>query len=182
MKEEFIDILTKKGGFTGQVDSKNNVHKKGYYHNTAHVWLFTKNGKILLQQRSKNKTIYPLLWDVSVAGHIDAGETVIEGALREMKEEIGLVLTMHDLKKLNVFECFRTYDQSIIDNEFRHTFIAQLKIPLGELTPQKEEVEALKLVDVDEFLKLLNTEGNNHFVKTYKDYYLQVIEVIKHNI
>ena len=39
------------------------------------------------------KNIYPLLWDVSVAGHIDAGETFFEAAIRECKEEIGLTLT-----------------------------------------------------------------------------------------
>ena len=58
-----------------------------------------KQRQILLQQRSHKKTIHPLLWDVSVAGHIDAGETFIEAALRETKEEIGLLLKQKILKK-----------------------------------------------------------------------------------
>src|SRR5690606_30331142 len=102
--------------------------QKGFYHHTAHIWLHTKKGEILLSQRSKLKTIYPLMWDVSVAGHVDAGESIINGALREIREEIGLNLLETDLNKIGVFECFQSYENGIQDNEFHHTFIAELQV------------------------------------------------------
>ncbi|WP_375237975.1 NUDIX domain-containing protein [Aurantibacter sp.] len=183
MKEEVIDILTKNGETTGETALKSDIHKKGYYHNTAHVWLFTNNGEILLQQRSKSKLIYPLLWDVSVAGHIDAGETINEGTLREMKEEIGLILNEDSLTKIGVFDCFKSYDNGIIDNEFHHTFIAELNTCIHKLTPQKEEVEALKLVSIKEFEFLLkNSSTNGHFVASNYDYYCEVLKYIKLNL
>ena len=128
--EDYIDIITEFGTPTGKSASKSEVHTKGYYHNTAHIWLYTPNGKILLQQRSKLKVIYPLLWDVSVAGHVDAGETIEQAAIRETKEEIGLDITENELKKIGIFECFQSYDNTIIDNEFHHTYIAELQCPL----------------------------------------------------
>ncbi|WP_034058123.1 NUDIX hydrolase [Lacinutrix jangbogonensis] len=177
--EEYIDIVTKTGKPTGKTAAKSIIHSKGYYHNTAHIWFYTAEGEILLQQRAATKAIYPLLWDVSVAGHIDAGETIKSGAVREIEEEIGLEVTEDELHKIGVFECFQSYPNGITDNEFHHTFIAELIVDINQLIPQKEEVEALKLVNMYDFHELLdNSENNDHFVASNKDYYNKVIEAI----
>lgn len=178
--DEYIDIVNKEGVPTGKSELKSVIHQNGFYHNTAHVWLYTEQGDILLSQRSAKKTICPLIWDVSVAGHIDAGETIVSAAIRETKEEIGLVITEKDLKKIGVFECFQSYDNGIKDNEFHNTFICELKIPLSELILQEEEVEALKLVSFADFGLLLKHIGSNdnHFVPSNKDYYQFVLESI----
>ena len=177
--DELIDIVTQEGKPTGKSALKSIIHKKGYYHNTAHIWFYTADGEILLSQRSAKKTICPLLWDVSVAGHIDAGETIKQGAIRETIEEIGLSIYESDLNKIGVFECSQTYENGIIDNEFHHTFISELNVPLSELTPQIQEVEALKLVTISEFeLLIKNIGSNNHFVASNKSYY----EIVLQNI
>jgi isopentenyl-diphosphate Delta-isomerase len=177
--EEFIDIVTSTGKPTGKSAPKSEIHSQGHYHNTAHVWFYTANGQILLQQRAASKTICPLLWDVSVAGHIDAGETLSSGAVREIEEEIGLTVLEHELEKIGVFECFQTYPNGIRDNEFHHTFICELKVELDALTPQHDEVEALKLVSIEDFKHLLKHSGtNNHFVATNNNYYKAVLQAI----
>ena len=181
--DEHIDIINKDGSSTGQSDLKSIIHKRGYYHNTAHVWFYTKEGCILLAQRAASKTIYPLLWDVSVAGHVDAGEDIIHAAIRETQEEIGLLVTDSDLEKIGVHPCFQTYDNGIIDNEFHHTYCAELSVELDHLIPQKSEVEALKLVTFEAFEKLLNqNELNNHFIKSNRQYYLLVLNAIRQKL
>jgi len=179
MDDERIDIVTKTGKYTARSAQKSEIHAKGYYHNTVHIWFYTNNGKVLLQQRAKTKLICPLLWDVSVAGHIDAGETLTNGAIREIKEEIGLSISKNDLHKIGVFECFNTYDNGIIDNEFHHTYIAELKVNLSDLKPQKEEVEDLKLVSIQHFEELLNNSNvNGHFIASNTKYYKQILKAI----
>tara|TARA_R110000868_G_scaffold8478_4_gene43917 strand:- start:5653 stop:6207 length:555 start_codon:yes stop_codon:yes gene_type:complete len=179
MDDEYIDIVTELGEVTGRKALKSEIHTNGYFHNTAHIWLYTKDGCVLLAQRAASKSICPLLWDVSVAGHVDAGELIIHAALREVKEEIGLHLTPNDLQKIGVFDCFQSYANGIKDNEFHHTYIAELKVPLEKLIPQKGEVEALKLVTFKAFKKLLNQIGeNNHFVASNKPYYQFVLDCI----
>ncbi|PWI31636.1 hydrolase [Flavobacteriaceae bacterium LYZ1037] len=179
MTEELIDIVTKTDKPTGKTALKSEIHKKGYYHNTAHVWFYTKAGQILLAQRASSKTICPLLWDVSVAGHVDAGETIKQAAIRETLEEIGLVVTESNLQKIGVFPCFQSYDFGIIDNEFHHTYIIELKVTLNQLKPQLDEVEALKLISVQEFEELLTfSENNNHLIPSNKTYYQFVLKNI----
>ncbi len=184
--DEYIDIVDENGKPTGQTELKSVIHQKGYHHNTAHIWFYTCDGHILLSQRSAKKTICPLLWDVSVAGHIDAGESIETAAIRETKEEIGLMITKESLNKIGVFKCCQSYNNGISDNEFHHTFISELKLQLSDLTPQEEEVEALKLVSIKEFKFILKNIGyNNHFVPSNKAYYVEVfkniLEVINRN-
>ena len=169
---------------TGRTALKSEAHKNGWYHNTIHLWLFTKQGEILLQQRSHKKVIHPLLWDVSVAGHIDTGESFIEAALRETNEEIGLQLDGENVLKIGVFLHETTYDDgNIQDNEFHQVYISELKVEVSKLIPQKEEVEALKLVSLNEFKILLkHSESNCHFVPSNKTYYKFILKVIKEKL
>lgn len=182
--DEYIDIVNSKGEFLGITALKSEAHKNGWYHNTIHVWFFTQDGKVLLQQRSHKKKIYPLLWDVSVAGHIDAGESFETAAIRETKEEIGLEISPIDLIKIGVKLHESVYaNGSIKDFEFHQVYIAKLKVNLNDLVPQEDEVEALKLVEFDEFTTLLTqSKTNNHFIESNSDYYHFVIKAIKENL
>lgn len=183
MDDEYIDIVTSEGKVTGRKALKSEIHANGYYHNTAHIWLYTKNKEILLAQRAASKSICPLLWDVSVAGHVDTGELIIQAAIREVKEEIGLDLLSNQLKKIGVFKCLQSYQSGIIDNEFHHTYISELKVPLSQLKRQIGEVEALKLVSFETFKTLLSHIGeDNHFVPSNKSYYEFVLTSITNTL
>ena len=178
--EEYLDILDKTGKPLGEAHPKSEVHQHGYYHNTVHVWFYTDKGDILLAQRSFKKAICPGLWDVSVAGHVDSGETLEAAASREVWEEIGLKINPKELKKIGVFECFQKYDFGISDFEFHHTYLHKLTIPLNELKPQPEEVEALKLVSLERFSYYIENIGEaNHFVPSNKAYYLKVMKAVE---
>ncbi|MFS4481419.1 NUDIX hydrolase [Hyunsoonleella sp. 2307UL5-6] len=177
--DEYIDVATQDGKLTGKRELKSVIHKKGLYHHTAHVWLYTRDKQILLAQRSAKKNICPLLWDVSVAGHIDAGETPKQAAVRETAEEIGLHILEEDLDLIGIYKCFQTYDNGLIDNEFHNTFIAELKVETSLLKLQNTEVEAVKLISFKNFENLITNIGqNNHFIASNKAYYQTVYKNI----
>jgi len=182
--DELIDIVDKNGTPTGKTALKSQIHKNGWYHNTIHLWLYTIEGKILLQQRSYKKAIYPLLWDVSVAGHIDAGETFTEALIRETKEEIDLDITEKELTKIGTQLHKSEYNNGAIkDYEFHQVYMARLQCPLSELTPQQDEVEALKLVTLSQFEGLLKqSETNSHFIASNTSYYQFVLNAIKDHL
>lgn len=179
--DEYIDIVDENGNPTGKTALKSEAHKNGWFHNTIHLWLYTKKGEILLQQRSYKKKIYPLLWDVSVAGHIDTNETFVEATIREAKEEIGINLEAQQLLKIGTKRYKTSYnDGKIQDNEFHQVYIAELRVPLIDLIPQEDEVEALKLVSFKEFDTLLkHSKTNNHFIASNSNYYNFVVNTIK---
>ena len=181
--DEYIDIVNRKGILTGESCLKSEVHRLGYYHNTAHVWLFTTDGEILLQQRALSKEICPGLWDVSAAGHVDTGETIEDAAIRETFEELNYKLSKTDLIKVGVYLKEQTYPSGIKDNEFHHTYIACLKNSIDELIFDPIEVEAIKLVTIQTFIDLLNlSASNNHFIVSNYNYYINVIDAIKNKL
>lgn len=183
ISEETIDILSGDGTPSGKTAVKSLIHQKGYYHNTAHIWFYNAEGYVLLAQRSALKSIYPLLWDISVAGHVDSGETIEQAAIRETSEEIGVLINEKDLEKIGVYPCFQSYSNGIIDNEFHHTFISKIDLPLTAFTRDTNEVAALKYVSLSEFKDLLDfSKTNGHFVSSNYNYYIEVIDAINKRI
>ena len=53
--DELIDITTKNGIPTGKTALKSEAHKNGWFHATVHIWLYTNDKKVLLQQRAFTK-------------------------------------------------------------------------------------------------------------------------------
>ena len=90
---ELFDVVDGQGRPTGATVSREQAHREGVRHRTAHVWILRKkDGKtqILLQKRSENKDSHPGCYDISSAGHIPAGQEFVPSALRELKEELGV--------------------------------------------------------------------------------------------
>ncbi|KGK30301.1 NUDIX domain-containing protein [Cellulophaga sp. E6(2014)] len=178
--DELIDIVTDNGLKTGETVLKSVAHRDGIFHQTVHIWFYTKNHQILLQQRGKDKNTFPLLLDVSVAGHIHAGEAIEVAALREIEEEIGLLVSKKDLKKIGVFKSIQNHHPELIDAEFHHTFIAELKVPLQELIKQESEVEDLQLTSLIKFSEeTWGMANSKKYVPHSATYYKTVIKAIK---
>lgn len=176
--DERIDILNSNGDFTGQTAMKSEAHKNGWFHSTIHVWFYTTDGKILLQQRGKNKDTHPLLWDVSVAGHVGAGENILFSAIREVEEEIGLKVSEKELTKIGIFKSVQKHSKDLVDSEFHHTFLCELIVASEQLKKQESEVKQLKLISLKQF----NTELKNLTAFSYvphdTSYYETICEQI----
>jgi len=69
------------------------VHRFGFRHRAIHALVFNYSGEIFLQKRGLHKDNDPGLWDSSVAGHVDYGESYDDCCIREMAEEIGIHIT-----------------------------------------------------------------------------------------
>ena len=174
--DELIDILTSEGKATGKSALKSEAHQHGWFHATVHIWLFTADSKIVLQKRALTKKVFPGLWDISVAGHVGAGEEILTAVKREVFEEIGLQLIDTDLTKIATRKHQVSHKNGIIDNEFHQVFIAELKIPLTDLFLQEEEVDDIGLYDVAILKQTKNL--HNVLLPEFHDYYCKVYDEI----
>lgn len=82
------------------------------------IFVIVKRGKeILLQKRSPTKDLYPDCWDLSVGGHVNYGKSYVETAIKELKEELGIVATEKELRFLG-----EVLVKLPTSNEFFHVF------------------------------------------------------------
>lgn len=89
MNDELFDIVNEEDKIIGQATRKE-VHRKGYIHRSVFFYLFDKQGKIFVSQRTANKEFYPEYWSIVFGGHLQAGETYENAVVREAKEEAGI--------------------------------------------------------------------------------------------
>lgn len=179
--KEFLDIWDNHGRATGQVCDKNFAHQNGLFHPTVHIWFYTFTPALLMQKRGPFKQTYPNLWDVSVAGHVSAGESILEGAVREIKEEIGLNILPSELKLIAVRKNVNEFSNGIKDCEFQHVFLSPLTLQVQELKLQTAEVQAVRLFSFDEINQCMNQNHPDYdIVPADMTYYKFVMdEVLK---
>ena len=86
---ELWDLYTKYRQKTGKEHIRGEKIPDGCYHLVVHVWIRNSKGEYLISQRSATRPTFPLMWEC-VGGSVLKGESSIEGAVREIKEEVGL--------------------------------------------------------------------------------------------
>lgn len=86
---ELWDLYTKYRQKTGKEHVRGEKIPDGCYHLVVHVWIRNSKGEYLISQRSATRPTFPLMWEC-VGGSVLKGESSIEGAIRETKEEVGL--------------------------------------------------------------------------------------------
>jgi 8-oxo-dGTP pyrophosphatase MutT (NUDIX family) len=103
---------------------------------------------LLLQRRATTKDTWPGYLDVTAAGHLAAGEETLDG-LREVEEELGLRIESERLVPLGT----RKVEQEIpggCDRELHEVFLLFDTTSPGDLRLQKEEVESVFRLDLDD--------------------------------
>ena len=114
---ELLDILDENGKITGKVESREVVHQKGLWHRAVYGFIFNNKGDILLQKRSKNKKLWPDLWDVTVGGHVLTKEFGSQALIRETKEELNIEITKNEIAYL-VSSISNNIKENMIDNHY----------------------------------------------------------------
>lgn len=157
---ELFDILNMDGSKTGIVRERGVAHREGSLHATAHIWIVRKNLKsgydVLLQKRSACKDSNPGCYDISSAGHVAAGDDILESALRELAEELGIYAEADELHYAGVHhgafeEMF--YGRLFRDNELSSVYVYTKPVNIEELKLQESEVEEVIWMDYEECLQ-----------------------------
>lgn len=107
MNDEIFDVCNERDEVIGQ-NTRAEVHRRGLIHRAVHVLVFNARGDVFLQKRSMTKDTFPGAWDSSASGHVDSGEDYDACAVRELREELGLVLDRPPERLFKIAACAET--------------------------------------------------------------------------
>lgn len=140
---ELWDIYDENRVATGRTHVRGVPLGEGEYHLIADVWTVNEKKEVLLTRRHPDKP-YGLMWECT-GGSVLAGETSVEGALRELLEETGIRAKKEQLFLIH----------SIRQKErFVDTYITKQKVVLKDIIIQPEEVVGARFVAFDELTEM----------------------------
>lgn len=117
--DELMDIYDENRIKTGKVVNRNNKKSlnDGEYTISVHCFIITSKKQMLLTRRNMSKNRGGKWEDTH--GGLRAGETSIDGIIRELKEEIGINVEKEELQLYKILKR---------ENLFRYIYIFYIKI------------------------------------------------------
>ena len=140
------------------------------YHLVVHIWIRNPEGKYLMTQRSAKKKTYPFAWEC-VGGSVLKGEKSFDAALREVQEEVGIVLEKQNGRK--VLTQIRDFsDDGTRVNDINDIFLFEYDGPIRLSEASTDEVAEAKWMTKDEIEALWH---GGQMVRVIKDlsYFIQ---------
>lgn len=165
--EEFdlYDLYRQK---TGRTLERGQIVPDGYANVLIHICLFNEDHQLLIQQRQPWKHSWKNLWDVSVGGHVEKGETSQQAAERELKEELGLTVDFTGkAPNLSLYT----------PNNFDDWYLVRTGAKVSDLVLQQEEVQDARFASLSDVLDLIH---HQQFVPYMDGLMMLVFSMIEH--
>ena len=137
---------------------KMEAHEKALLHRAFSVFVFNKNGDLMIQQRAATKYHSPLLWTNTCCSHQRAGESNIEAGKRRLFEEMGFKA---ELKELFHFIYKAPFDNGLTEHELDHVMIGYYN---DDPIINPEEVESWKWMKIEDIKEDMFVNPNNYTV------------------
>ncbi len=146
MERELWDLYTVNRERTGEVIARGDAIPEGRFRLVVHVCIFDSRGRMLIQQRQKTKAGWPDMWDVSVGGHVQAGETTQQAGERETLEELGLSIRLQGQRPAISTSFCNGYDD---------IYTIEMEADPDSLQLEKDEVQAVRWATMEEIFELM---------------------------
>lgn len=141
----------------------------------AHVWFWKKTDAgvaVLLQKRAATKKRSPGFYHISAAGHVNVGESPVQAALRETKEEVGISI---DSSRLHLIHTVRS-----VRNLQSFLFVYAYELAGDEVFSFNDgEVELVKWVELGTFQQMTQEATAHMLIDQGRSYFDPLIETIK---
>lgn len=156
---EMLEIFNEDHTLIG-VASKEDVHRLGYWHQVfGCLFIDSNKNKVYLQYKNGqfNDVDKVNKVDISIGGHLKAGEN-ITGGVREIKEESSLDVNFVDLDYLGQRKVNKVINENYIIREFAYLYVYDTTFNLNRLKSADEEVLYYIEFDIDELIGFLKNE------------------------
>ena len=151
MNTQEVILVSEKDQELGTME-KMQVHQQGILHPAFSIFIFNKNGKMLLQQRAVEKYHGAQLWSNTCCSHPYPGEETEVAAQRRLYEEMGFTT---DLKKIFEFVYKTEVENDLIEHEYDHVFTGVYE---GPINTNKNEVADYCYEEMDRIRGAINEQ------------------------
>jgi 8-oxo-dGTP pyrophosphatase MutT (NUDIX family) len=156
---EMLDIFDENHNHLGTCEKKE-VHARGLWHQVfSCLFMNSKKNTVYLQYKNNGHNDLSSFnkLDISVGGHLSAGETIEDG-IREIEEESSLKVKYQDLIPVGMRLIDKYINENYIIREFSYLHIYDSEFDLNALHSQADEVLYFIEFDIDELIAYLSFE------------------------
>ena len=160
---ETWDIYDRNKNKTGRFHKRGIPLNKDDYHIIIHAWVVNSNDEVIITKRHESKRICPNMWECT-EGSILAGESSVEGAVRELEEEIGLSFKKEEAVFLTSFVLEES--NTIVDS-----FMFRRDVKIEDLILQENEVSDVLIVNREKYLEMCKKGDIISSIRYFYDIY-----------
>ncbi len=169
---EYVDVYNNLGEKLNYTKERHNL-QRGENRISCFAWIINSQNEILIQQRASSVKNMPNMWETVSGGAIE-GDTPLSGTIREIKEELGIVAGKDNMELIGSYKRY---------NDFVVIYLLKQDVKLNEIKMQKDEVQNVKYVTVEEYAKMIEegiaVASGFNILKEYLDNYYQKYMIIK---
>lgn len=148
---EYWDIYDENRKKTGKIVERDVYEfEPGEYHIVVTGIILNSKNEILITKRAEHKK-FGLMWECN-GGSVLAGETSLQGVIRELKEEVGLEFKKREAIFLKEVKGGKKYP------DFKDLWLFRRDVQKEEITFPDGEAIDYKWVTIDEFIRMYNNK------------------------
>ena len=152
MARELWDARDREGNLLGFDLVRGEPVPEGVYHLVVEILSVTTDGRVLITQRHPDKA-WGGCWEYT-GGSVVKGETPVEGALRELREETGIAVLAEDLHPVYV----DVGSGGGRPDTIYHSFVVFFDLAEQVIRLQEGETVDYKLLPYEEFKQVLRED------------------------
>jgi isopentenyldiphosphate isomerase len=157
---EYLEIFDEHNQSLQTTKLRRLVHEDGNWHRTAQVYVLNTANELLCNLRSPLKDVFPMLWDVSIGGHLEPGESYAACAKRELAEELGIRVEPAEVQFVTHIKIDgRDEITRLTDREHAGIFVYKTTIPVQQFNYQQEEIVELRYFPLTEIKQNLQSSA-----------------------
>ena len=129
------------------------AHQLGKLHRAFSIFIFNKDGELLIQQRAFHKYHSAGQWANSCCSHPKPNEDTLKAAQRRLKEELGFTTKLNHVGSLIYYA---EVNGGLIEHEYDHLFVGYYD---ENFQPNLDEVAAIRWISVSQLVHELDVNA-----------------------
>jgi isopentenyl-diphosphate Delta-isomerase len=136
----------------GHIDKSSAHDAGGLLHRAFSLFIFDADGKLLMQQRSSGKRLWPGYWSNSCCSHPRRGETMEEATSRRLRDELNV---QADLEFVYKFTYQASYGELGAENELCWVYLGRTD---DAIVPNRNEIAETRSMSAAELQQELESD------------------------